>query len=82
MNRHGSLAIARNVALALLTALLLAGCTYDYLQRSDRVAYSSGDAVKANLESQTTSPSKKSMYSTDGLGKDGTVISNGPAPAN
>ena len=82
MNRHGSLAIAQNVALALLTALLLAGCTYDYLQRSDRVAYSSGDAVKANLESQTTSPNKKSMYSTDGLGKDGTVISNGPAPAN
>ena len=25
----------------------MSGCTYDYLQRSDRVAYSAGDAVRA-----------------------------------
>ena len=64
------------VALAVVAALL-AGCTYDYLQRTDRVAYSAGNAVKANLEAQTIDPSKKSMYKTKGLGKDGLVI---PAP--
>ena len=39
--------------------------------------YSAGNAVKANLEAQTIDPSKKSMYKTKGLGKDGLVI---PAP--
>ena len=64
------------VALAAGTAVaaLLGGCTYDYLQRTDRVAYSAGNAVKANLEAQTIDPSKKSMYKTKGLGKDGLVI--------
>jgi hypothetical protein len=80
MSARKPLAVAEHVALALLTALLLAGCSYDYLQRSDRVAYSAGDAVKANLERETTSPSKKSMYSTSGLGKDGTVV-NAPGDA-
>jgi len=61
--------------IALLTAL--GGCTYDYLQRTDRVVYSAGDAVKANLARETTNPTKGSMYSTKGLGKDGPVM---PAP--
>lgn len=58
-----------------LGALLLAlgGCTYDYLQRTDRVAYSAGDAVRANLESQTINPSKRSQYVTTGLGKTGAI---------
>jgi hypothetical protein len=56
------------------TLTLLGGCTYDYLQRSDKVAYSAGDAVKANLERQTTNPTKGSSYSTKGLGKNGQVI--------
>ena len=38
------------LALAAAAALLLGACAYDYLQHSDRVAYSAGDAVRANLE--------------------------------
>jgi hypothetical protein len=56
----------------------LGGCTYDYLNRTDRVSYRAGDAVKANLARETTDPSKKSMYQTGGLGKDGFVV---PPPA-
>ena len=63
----------KTVALAGAAALLLSGCAYDYLQHSDRVAYSAGDAVKANLERETISPSKKSMYVTSGLGGNGQV---------
>lgn len=55
-------------------ALVLGGCTYDYLQRSDRVAYHTGDAVKANLERETANPTSKSRYSTKGLGKNGSVV--------
>ena len=69
----------RLAAIALPIALLLGGCAYDYMQRSDKIAYSYGDAVKANLEAQTTDPSKKSSSSTKGLGKDGDVTS-GAAP--
>ena len=54
-------------------ALTLGGCTYDYLQRTDKVGYSAGDAVKANLEAQTTDPARDSAYSTKGFGKDGYV---------
>ena len=50
------------------------GCAYDYAQRSDRVAYSAGDAVKANLEMQTENPLKRSQRNTKGLGKNGVVI--------
>jgi hypothetical protein len=53
--------------------LLLSGCAYDYLQHTDRVGYSAGDAVKANLVQETTNPSKRSMYLKGGLGKDGVV---------
>ena len=59
-------------ALAGLT-LLLGGCTYDYLQRTDRVAYSAGDAVRANLERETINPTRSSMYVTKGLGRNGSV---------
>jgi hypothetical protein len=66
-------------------ALLLSGCSYDYLQHTDRVAYSAGDAVKANLESETINPSKRSMYNTKGLGKTGvagaTTTTTAPASA-
>lgn len=83
MKANKPLAVAGHVTFALLLALTLAGCAYDYLQRSDRVAYSAGDAVKANLERETTSPSKKSMYSTGGLGKNGVVTSpDGGQPVN
>lgn len=58
--------------------LLLSGCAYDYLQRTDRVGYSAGDAVKANMAAQTTNPSKDSAYSTKGLGKDGYVKPSSP----
>ena len=61
------------VALALGGTLLLGGCSYDYLQHTDRVAYSAGDAVRANLESETVNPSKRSMYRRSGLGKNGVV---------
>jgi hypothetical protein len=54
-------------------ALALGGCAYDYLQRTDKVGYSAGDAVKANMAAQTINPSKDSAYSTKGLGKNGYV---------
>ena len=62
--------LAGALALATLT-VMLNGCSYDYLQHTDRVAYNAGDAVKANLESETINPSKRSMYYTKGLGKNG-----------
>jgi hypothetical protein len=73
LSSQGQLAV-RSAALAALLAPLLGGCTYDYLQRTDRVAYSAGNAVKANLERETINPSKDSMYVTSGLGKNGSVI--------
>ena len=63
----------RFLPLALLP-LLVSGCTYDYAQRMDRVSYSAGNAVRANLEAQTVNPAKKSMYSTAGLGKNGPIL--------
>ena len=65
---------SRNAALALVLAATLAGCsTYDYTQHTDRVGFSAGDAVKANMALQTIDPSKKSMNDTDGLGQNGTM---------
>ena len=58
-------------AVMLAAAALLGGCAYDYMQRTDRVAYSTGNAVKANMAIQTTNPSKGTMYDTKGLGKNG-----------
>jgi len=62
-------------------ALVLSGCTYDYLQHTDRVGYHAGDAVKANLTSATVNPTKKSMYDKSGLGKNGDVIPADPSTA-
>jgi hypothetical protein len=62
-------------AALILTASLLGGCaSYDYLQRTDRIGYHAGDAVKANLERETINPSSGAMYDTTGLGKNGSVI--------
>ena len=65
------------LAVTAALALALSGCAYDYLQHTDRVGYSAGDAVHANLEGETINPSKRSMYDKSGLGKNGNVI-----PAN
>jgi len=62
-------------------ALTLAGCAYDYAQHSDRVGFSAGNAVKANLAAQTTNPTKASQYKTGGLGKDGVVETTGAGSA-
>jgi hypothetical protein len=69
-------------ALAAILSLTLGGCTYDYLQHTDRVAYSAGDAVRANIESETTNPSSDTMYKTKGLGRNGVVVgvATGEAP--
>ena len=53
----------------------LAGCVYDYAQHTDRVSYRAGNAVAQNLESETINTSKRSMYSTAGLGKNGVLTS-------
>jgi hypothetical protein len=70
--------ITIRLAFAGAAALALAGCAYDYLQHTDRVGYSAGDAVKANLAQETTNPSRRSMYVTSGLGKNGVI--GGPPP--
>jgi len=64
--------------LAGTAALALSGCAYDYLQRSDKVGYSAGDAVKANMAAQTIDPAKGSTNSTTGLGKNGYVAPTSP----
>jgi len=62
-------------ALAAMAAIgcVLAGCSYDYRQRTNRVAYSHGDAVRANLERQTVNPSRAASFSTRGLGQNGII---------
>ena len=63
----------------------LAGCAYDYTQRTDRVSFNAGNAVKGNLEAETSNPSKRSMYSTRNLGSNGSVVPVAPgggAPTN
>jgi hypothetical protein len=63
------------LAAALTSTLgLLGGCAYDYVQRSDRVGYSMGDAVRANLESETTNPSPRAARDVTGLGRNGHVM--------
>jgi hypothetical protein len=79
----GRTIVATTTAAAL--ALALGGCAYDYLQHTDRVAYSAGDAVKANLEGQTIDPEAPGKASTAGLGRNGSVLSDedrGPGPAS
>ncbi len=74
---NGVLILTR-VSAGTAMALLLAGCSYDYAQHTDRVAFSAGNAVRANLESETINPTKASQYDTTGLGKNGSVV----PPAN
>lgn len=74
MSARMPISAAKYAALATALAMFLGGCSYDYLQHSDRVAYKAGDAVKANLEGQTINPSKPSMNNTSGLGKNGHVM--------
>lgn len=74
MSKARSFGVMKSAALIASLTMLVSGCTYDYLSRSDRVAYHAGDAVKANLQQETIDPSKKSMNSTSGLGKTGVRI--------
>ena len=69
------------IVLAIGVTALLGGCSYDYLQRTDRVAYHAGDAVRANLERETTNPTHAGQYRTQGLGKSGHVIPADPPGA-
>ena len=80
MSGHPRAAILRAVRLAAVLAPLLGGCTYDYLQHTDRVGYGAGNAVAANLEAETINPSKGSMYVTSGLGKNGVAKLTGVTP--
>ena len=66
--------LAAFLLMAVATAPL-AGCVYDYAQHTDRVSYRGGNAVAQNLEAETINPSKPSMYSKVGLGKNGVVAS-------
>ncbi len=76
-----SVATLARLALVAMAALALGACTYDYLQRSDRIAYSAGDAVRANLERETADPSHANMYDVDGLGANGAVIASSDSAA-
>lgn len=79
MTVRETIGVIKKVALVAALGLLSSGCVYDYLQHSDRISYRAGDAVKANLARETIDPSKESMNSTAGLGKNGHVI---PMPAD
>lgn len=74
MTRQSIKTFIARVTLAMVGTLLLAGCSFDYLNHADRVSYRAGDAVAANLEQATTNPSHDSQYSTSALGKDGAVV--------
>lgn len=74
MRTHNAVRLAALLGLA----TLMGGCTYDYIQRTDRVAYSAGDAVRANLERETGNPSHGRQYDVTGLGKDGNVSNTNP----
>ena len=68
-----------NAVLATALLLALAGCAYDYAQHTDRVGLSAGNAVRANLERETTNPSRGSSWSVDGLGRNGDVTGDSPS---
>lgn len=74
MSKRVKLPSAILVALTVVSVSVLAGCSYDYAQRTDRVAHSAGNAVRANLEQSTTNPSSKAANSTTGLGKTGKTV--------
>ena len=62
------------VAAVVALALLINACSYDYLQHTDRVGYSAGNAVRANMAIQTSNPTSRAHYVTSGLGANGSVI--------
>ena len=70
------------LVLATLLALTVSGCAYDYMQRTDRVAYSAGNAVRANIERETINPASKNKSSTAGLGKNGSVVPDSSYSSN
>lgn len=69
---------AGRLGLLLGLAALTGGCTYDYIQRTDRVSYSAGDAVRANIERETSNPSHRRQYDTTGLGRSGNAANTNP----
>ncbi|MDB5474133.1 MAG: hypothetical protein JWP99_1436 [Devosia sp.] len=71
--------LALKGAVALALALFATGCTYDHMQRTDRVSYRAGNAVRANMAIQTINPSRGSQFVTTGLGASGSVIPAAPA---
>ena len=77
MNVQRSLA---GSAALILMASLVGGCAdFDYRQHTDRISFRAGDAVKANLERETTNPSGRSMYDVSGLGENGSVLPLDPS---
>ena len=64
------------ITAALAVALSLSACASDYVGHTDRIAYSHGNAVRANMAIQTINPSKASMYKTGGLGRNGPVLAS------
>lgn len=78
MTRTHLASIGRTGAIVAALTFSLTGCVYDYVQSSDRIAYSTGDAVKANLERETLDPSKESMNDVTGLGQDGALVGEEP----
>lgn len=75
------MSIPFKLAALLLLGASLGGCTYDYLQRTDRVAFSAGNAVRANIERETSNPTSKAHYRTKGLGRNGNVTAAAEAGA-
>lgn len=52
--------------------LVLGGCAEaDYLNHRDTVTLAAGNAVRQNVEMETTNPTAGYMYDTSGLGADG-----------
>jgi len=74
--------LALKMLAAAIAGLALAGCSYDYLDHGDTVSYHAGNAVRANIEAETTNPSRASIYSTAGLGRNGNVIPPNSAAAS
>jgi hypothetical protein len=66
--------LALKIGAGLAIALLASGCTYDHMQRTDRVSFRAGNAVRTNMAIQTINPSKGSQYVTKGLGANGSVM--------
>jgi len=61
------------LGLGALALIALSGCSYDYLQRTDKVSYRAGDAVRSNIEGAVEDPVDESRDRTEGLGKDGPI---------